>query len=1026
MLKYHRVTQSYIMEEITMDKWIKQFENPSAEYRPHPFWSWNDKLDEAELRRQIKMLAQTGHGGFYMHARSGIETQYLGDEWFDLVKACADEAKKQGIEAWCYDENGWPSGSANGTIQKMKYENQQFALKCLPYQKGEELNINGDILGYYGVNPDMTYERIFADDIESAYNAKKDTQTLYYAAALIVKGYVDLLNPAVVKDFIDSTHEKYAQKLKTQFEDSSLYGFFTDEPQYTLCKTPWTTIAQKEFENRYGYDVLDHIPALFIGTPNKEAVRYDYWKMISDLYCKSFMKQIQDWCDDNGTKLTGHVMMEDNLLCQIHCTAGAMPAYEYMHIPGIDWLGSCVPGSKVDSREGVPTIPLQVGSVAAQLGKKHVLTETYAMCGWNISFAELRHLADWQYLSGVNYMCQHLAGYSMRGSRKNDFPPSMFYQSPFWKDYNVFTDTLSRMGKIFADAKDTADVLMIHPMHSVWIKYTNDALCAEEVFDSEFLETSLKLYEYHVPYHYGDETLMKKYGKVENGKLIIGNCSYSTVFIPYLYGLDRNTYDLLNEFADQGGRLAVICDENKIPEFIDGRYAKDELNNFFSKADKANIYNEEVFLKYLSDNGLNRVTVSDRNGVASKIHYSCRAYENDDKRVYFFVNMDRYNSKRVKITLDEENAAELLVDSMKFVSHPTVRRDGKLEMDVIFEPMESHLFISGKDVEDAPLAIRYTEHVDTVLSNEWKLSKKSDPNCLLLEYCSVLNDDGTWSDPYHIFRCVDPATSPKARKLAPALKFEVSISDTTNLTELNDVKVVSEFGSPVTFTVNGTKVERIPDEWWFDHKFNVHGIGDHLKKGVNEIIVTDFCNETEEENGKSYHNRAEFGNMYLVGNFGVYSNKPYIEALNRTLYTDGQFTVTNRPENFVGGEIVRQGHPFFRGTIVIEQDINIDNTDIERHIKLSQPPYAAYAYISINGVKSDILAWNDNSFNITPYIQKGNNHIEIELTIGNRNLLGPHHYKTLGQIECGPEDFYPFYMSQWKYRYSFMKAGLCD
>lgn len=1026
MIKYHRMSTSYLMEEIKMNKWIKQFENPSAEYRPHPFWSWNDKLEETELRRQVKMLAETGHGGFYMHARSGIETQYLSDEWFNLINACADEAKKQGIEAWCYDENGWPSGSANGTVQKMRYENQQFALKCIPYEEGDELKIKGDILAYYAVNEDMTYERIIAQNIESAYSAKKENQKLYYAAALIVKGYIDLLNPAVVKDFINATHEKYAQKSKAQFEDGSLYGFFTDEPQYTLCKTPWTTIAKDEFESRYGYDILDHIPALFIETPNKEAVRYDYWKMISDLYCKSFMKQVLDWCDDNGTKLTGHVMMEDNLLCQIHCTAGAMPAYEYMHIPGIDWLGSCVAGSKIDKREGVPTLPLQVGSVAAQLGKKHVLTETDAMCGWNVSFAELKHLADWQYLSGVNYMCQHLAGYSMRGARKNDFPPSMFYQSPFWKDYNVFTDTLSRMGKIFADAKDMPDVLMIHPMHSVWIKYTNDELCAEEAFDTDFLEISLKLYEYHVPFHYGDETIMKRHGRVENGKLIIGNCSYSTVFIPWVYGLDRNTYNLLNEFAAQGGRIALICDEKKTPEFIDGRYAKEELDSLLSKVDKANIYDEEIFLKYLLDNSLDKVKISDRNGVAKLIHYSCRKYENDDKRVYFFVNMDRFNSKHVKITLDEDNAAELLLDRMQFVSHPFIRRDGKLVLDVIFEPMESHLFIAGKDVENAPLANRYREHIDTVLSNEWTVSKKSDPNCMLLEYCNVLNDDGTWSAPHHIFRCVEPATSPNVRKLAPALKFTVEIADSANVEEMSDVKVVSEFKLPVTFTVNGTKVEHIKDEWWFDHNFNVYSIGNLLKTGVNEIIVTDFCNEKETENGKSYHNRAEFGNMYLIGNFGVYSDKPYIEALNRTLYTDGKFTVTNRPQYIVGGEIVHQGHPFFRGTVVLEQDINIENADVTRYVKLAQAPYAAYAYIRVNGVKSDMLAWNDNTFDITPYIKKGVNHIEIELTVGNRNLLGPHHYKDLGQIECGPEDFYPFYLSQWKYRYSFMKAGLCD
>ena len=29
-----------------MKNWIEKFRNPEAKYRSHPFWSWNDKLEE--------------------------------------------------------------------------------------------------------------------------------------------------------------------------------------------------------------------------------------------------------------------------------------------------------------------------------------------------------------------------------------------------------------------------------------------------------------------------------------------------------------------------------------------------------------------------------------------------------------------------------------------------------------------------------------------------------------------------------------------------------------------------------------------------------------------------------------------------------------------------------------------------------------------------------------------------------------------------------------------------------------------
>ena len=73
---------------------------PPVQYRPHPFWSWNHELDEEELRRQIRLMNDGGMGGFFMHARGGLTTEYLGEKWFDCVAACIDEARRQGRRAW--------------------------------------------------------------------------------------------------------------------------------------------------------------------------------------------------------------------------------------------------------------------------------------------------------------------------------------------------------------------------------------------------------------------------------------------------------------------------------------------------------------------------------------------------------------------------------------------------------------------------------------------------------------------------------------------------------------------------------------------------------------------------------------------------------------------------------------------------------------------------------------------------------------------------------------------------------------
>jgi hypothetical protein len=58
-----------------------------------PFWAWNGKLDPEELRRQIRLMKRMGLGGFFMHARTGLETAYLSEEWFRCVEACVEEAR---------------------------------------------------------------------------------------------------------------------------------------------------------------------------------------------------------------------------------------------------------------------------------------------------------------------------------------------------------------------------------------------------------------------------------------------------------------------------------------------------------------------------------------------------------------------------------------------------------------------------------------------------------------------------------------------------------------------------------------------------------------------------------------------------------------------------------------------------------------------------------------------------------------------------------------------------------------------
>ncbi len=240
----------------------REFINPGNEYRGKPFWSWNGRLEEEELIRQIHVMEQMGLGGFFMHSRTGLVTEYLGEEWFQLTNACADEAEKLGMEAWLYDEDRWPSGLAGGIVTK----NPEYRLRFLRLSTldGPEFQWHEQILAAFSCKLDgLAYsdcQRIQQDSPPSSYENK--TVLVFtveeMAKSSVYNGFtdVDRLSLEATEEYIRVTHEQYKEHCGDRFGDPIL-GIFTDEPNRgsvmtsfgnsnpnNLWITPWTESCQ--------------------------------------------------------------------------------------------------------------------------------------------------------------------------------------------------------------------------------------------------------------------------------------------------------------------------------------------------------------------------------------------------------------------------------------------------------------------------------------------------------------------------------------------------------------------------------------------------------------------------------------------------------------------------------------------------------------------------------------------------------------------------------------------------------------
>ncbi|HEX2925830.1 MAG TPA: hypothetical protein VHP38_06180 [Ruminiclostridium sp.] len=269
-----------------MDKLKELLQNPTKEYRGIPFWAWNDKLDRDMLNWQINEMDKAGLGGHIMHARAGLKTEYLSEEWMDCISTCVEESKKLGLNAWCYDENGWPSGFAGGIVNAM---GDKFHVRWLEIEDigTESAKLAENLLGVYKLDVSINkHERILPDNL-----GRNENERIHIIKHKSNPYYIDILNPEVVRAFIEVTHEKYYELFKEDF-GKGIQGFFTDEPQFARKRIPWSYILPEEFQKRHGYAIIDNLPALFIECDGCEKIRYDFWETVSYLFVSSFGKQI--------------------------------------------------------------------------------------------------------------------------------------------------------------------------------------------------------------------------------------------------------------------------------------------------------------------------------------------------------------------------------------------------------------------------------------------------------------------------------------------------------------------------------------------------------------------------------------------------------------------------------------------------------------------------------------------------------------------------------------------------------------
>ncbi|MCG8700767.1 MAG: hypothetical protein MI922_22125, partial [Bacteroidales bacterium] len=545
--------------------------------------------EEEELKRQITIMKEMGLGGFFMHSRTGLATEYLGDDWFALTNACADEGEKLKMEAWLYDEDRWPSGTAGGMVT----ENPAFRMKFMSLRTipAEQFGWFEGIVAAFACDLDgIAYkncQRITNDTPCSAYPRK--TILVFtieeFAKSSFYNGYtmVDVMNRAATDRYIELTHKRYEEECGEHF-GKSIKGIFTDEPhrgcvmgnfslnnENKAWMAPWTDVLVDEFQKRFGGDIIAHLPELFLQKNGERVspIKWQYMELCQQLFLENWAAPLFDWCEDQNLLFTGHALHEDSLTAQASMQGSLMRFYEYEHIPGVDCL-----------TEGNRNywVVKQCSSAARQLGRPWIISELYGVTGWQFDFEGHKYVGDWQALFGVNLRCHHLSWYTMAGQAKRDYPASILHQSAWYKDYEPVETYFARLGLLLQQGKPKCDLLVINPVESLWcqihVDWINNIATPKDAEVRTLEKAYRDLFHWlignHIDFDYGDEDMLKRLHRIEKHTdqpptFWLGKASYKTILVPKMTTIRKSTLDALQAFEQAGGSVIFAGDP---PPFV--------------------------------------------------------------------------------------------------------------------------------------------------------------------------------------------------------------------------------------------------------------------------------------------------------------------------------------------------------------------------------------------------------------------------------------------------------------------------
>ncbi|HYP15235.1 MAG TPA: glycosyl hydrolase [Bryobacteraceae bacterium] len=584
------------------------------ETKPWTRWWWLGSIaNEKDLTTEMEKYAKAGIGGLEITPIYGVRGRekefrsYLTKPWMEIFTHSLREGKRLNMGIDMATGNGWPFG---GPWVDAEDACRNVVHKTYTVAAGQQLNeavqyIQAPLvraIGARGVqvtdikqpireNADLqglALEQVrfekplplvalmaYSDkgktlDLTSkvdasgklSWTAPEGTWTLY----AVFQGWhgkmVERAGPGgegdVIDHFSSQSLKDYLAFFDQAFKGHDLTGlraYFNDsyEVDDASGESNWTPAMFAEFEKRRGYDLREHLPALFgKDTAEKNArVMSDYRETISDLLLDEFTLPWAAWSKSKGAITRNQAHGSPANILDLYAASG------------------------IPETEGNDILKFKFASSAAHVtGKRLASAEaaTWLDEHFTAKLGDVKDAVDLFFLGDINHICYHGTPFSPTSEA---WPGWMFYASvhfgptnSFWNDFPILNQYVTRVQSFLQAGKPSSDVLLYYPIYDSYAEAGRRSL---QHFDGGAQGTGARAA--------GEELLKSGYtfdfvsdrqlasAKASGAGVELGGVVYKAIVVPQAKYVPVSTVQKIAGLAQGGANILI---HNELPASVAG------------------------------------------------------------------------------------------------------------------------------------------------------------------------------------------------------------------------------------------------------------------------------------------------------------------------------------------------------------------------------------------------------------------------------------------------------------------------